>query len=146
MVIKKNIAAMDGTRMTTVKQVVDYARDVYGGLDDDQEHGMCMYLNGILELIKHKVVSSGHQNETALDPKIVFRNALLCGASRIIIFHNHEINAKPTPSKPDIEVTKILIDGGMLLGIEVIDHIILSRNDWYSFRNNDKERKWFGGK
>ena len=90
---------MDGTKMTDVKQVIDYVRDIYNGLDDDQEHGVCIYLNSILELIKHKVVSSGHQNETALDPKIVFRNALLCGASRIIIFHNHEVSFSFFPEK-----------------------------------------------
>lgn len=145
MVIKKNLSAMNGTQINNVKQIIDYARDIYLTLDDDQEHGVCIYLNSILELIKHKVVSSGHQNETAFDPKIIFRHALLCGASRIIIFHNHEISAPPQPSKPDIDVTKVLIDGGMLLGIEIIDHIILSRGGWYSFRNNDKKRGWFSG-
>ncbi len=143
MIIKKDYSKMNGTVINNINQLLGYTRDIYDELDDDQEHGVCIYLNGVLELIKHKVVSSGHQNETAFDPKIIFRNALLCGASRIVIFHNHCINSPPKPSKPDIDVTKVLIDCGVLLGIEVIDHVILSRGGWYSFRNNDTKRRWF---
>ncbi len=97
-----------------------------------------MYLNGALELIKHKVVSSGHQDHTAFDPKIVFRHALLCGSTRIVLFHNHNIISPPVPSQADKECTKLLVEGGKLLNIEVVDHIILSRGGWYSFRNNNR--------
>lgn len=138
MVIKKSMVKMDGRIMNTARKSIKYARGVYEELDDDQEHGLVLYLNGGLELIKHKVVSSGHQDSTALDPKIVFRHALLCGAVRIILFHNHNINAPPSPSQEDKDVTKVLVEGGKILNIQVIDHIIVSRGGWYSFRNNGK--------
>lgn len=137
MVIKKSMVKMDGRVLNGARKSVEYARTVYEELDDDQEHGLVLYLNGGLELIKHKVVSSGHQDSTAFDPKIVFRHALLCGAARIILFHNHNVNAPPRPSDEDRKCTNTLVEGGKLLNIEVLDHIILSRGGWYSFRKNN---------
>lgn len=138
MVIKKSMLKMDGRILDTAKKSIGYAREIYEELDDDQEHGVALYLNGALELIKYKVISSGHQDMTAFDPKIIFRHALLCGAARIILFHNHNIMSPPVPSQEDRDCTKTLVEGGKLLNIEVIDHIIISRGGWYSFRNNGK--------
>lgn len=138
MVIKKSMLNMDGRILDRTEKAIKYARTIYEELDDDQEHGVVLYLNDGLELIKHKVVSSGHQNSTALDPKIVFRHALLCGACRVILFHNHNVNSPPRPSKDDKDTTIILVEGGKILNIEVIDHIIISRGGWYSFRRNNK--------
>lgn len=137
-VIKKSMLKMDGRILDTAKKSVKYAREVYEELDDDQEHGLALYLNGNLELIKHKVVSSGHQDSTAFDPKIIFRHALLCGSNRIVLFHNHNIVSAPRPSQDDKDCTVVLVEGGKLLNIEITDHIILSRGGWYSFRNNGK--------
>lgn len=138
MVIKKSMLKMDGRILDTAKRSIGYTRTIYDELDDDQEHGVVLYLNGGLELIKHKVISSGHQDSTAFDPKVIFRHALLCGSTRIILFHNHNIISPPKPSKEDRDITVVLVEGGKLLNIEVVDHIILSRGGWYSFRNNGK--------
>ena len=142
----KNTANMSGKILDTAKLCMWHGREIYKELDDDQEHGMVLYFNGGMELIKHKVVSSGHQDETALDPKIIFRHALLCGGCRIVIFHNHNVMAPPKPSDNDIEATKTLISGGKILCIDVLDHIILSKGGWFSFRNNDKRRGLFNDK
>ncbi len=137
-VIKKSMVAMDGRVIKSAVECVKYAREIYADLDDDQEHAVCMYFNGGLELMKHKVVSSGGQDSTPLDPKIIFRHALLCGASKLVLFHNHNVNSPPVPSKDDIECTNRLIKGGELLDIDIVDHIVLSRGGWYSFSNNKK--------
>ncbi len=137
-VIKRNMVKMDGRIINNAVDCVEVARGVYEELDDDQEHAVCLYFNSGLELIKHKVVSSGHQDATPLDPKVIFRHALLCGATRLVLFHNHNVNAPPKPSNDDIKCTARLIKGGELLGVDIIDHIVLSRGGWYSFRNNGK--------
>ena len=147
-VVIKNIVNMSGESFGEVfrssRECMEYARDkIYNKLDDDQEHGVCMYFNGGNEFIKYKVVSSGHQDSTAFDPKIVFRHALLCGASKFVMFHNHNIRGRPYPSEDDIKTTKRIIDGGIILCIEVVDHIIISKGGWFSFRNNDKKRRFF---
>ncbi len=142
MAVIKSTVKMDGRVIRSSQQCMVYARDeVYGKLDDDQEHAVGLYFNGALELIKHKVISSGHQDQTALDPKIVFRIALLCGASRVVIIHNHNSVRPPRPSDDDIESTKRMVECGELMCVEVADHIIISRGGWFSFRNNDKARR-----
>lgn len=138
MVIKKSMLKMDGRILDKTEKAVKYAREIYKELDDDQEHGVVLYLNGGLELIKHKVVSSGSQDVTILNPGIIFRHALLCGSNRIILFHNHNINSPPKPSADDIKCTSMLVEGGKILNIEVIDHVIVSRGGWYSFRRNKR--------
>lgn len=138
MVIKKSMVKMDGRILNTSKKSIKYARIIYEELDDDQEHGVALYLNGGFELIKHKVVSSGTQDSTSLSPEIIFRHALLCGSNKIILFHNHNVISPPRPSKADKDCTLMLVSGGKLLNIEIIDHIILSKGGWYSFRNNGK--------
>ncbi len=136
--IKKDMSKMDGRMLNDAKKSMEYARIVYEELDDDQEHGVALYLNGGFELIKYKVISSGYQDATSFDPKIIFRHALLCGAAKIVLFHNHNVNAPPRPSKEDKSCTDTLVKGGKILNIHVVDHIILARGGWYSFKNNNK--------
>lgn len=76
-------------------------------------------------------VSQGGISGTICDPKVIFTVALQCGASSIILAHNHPSgNLKPSPA--DIQVTKKLIDGGKLLDINVLDHLIVTSNGYTS--------------
>lgn len=68
-----------------------------------------------------------------MDNRIIFRNALLFGATAILLSHNHP-SGDYTPSKEDISVTKNCVEIGKLLDIQVLDHIIISQMGWFSFR------------
>jgi len=80
-------------------------------------------------------ISMGGVNGTYVDPKVVFAIALKDNASGIILTHNHP-SGSIRPSEADIKLTKRLLECGKLLDINVWDHIILSKNSYYSFADD----------
>ena len=79
-------------------------------------------------------VAQGGFSEVMIDPKVIFSAALKACASGIILSHNHP-SSELRPSEADIRLTRKMVDGGKLLGIEVHDHIIISAYEYYSFRD-----------
>ncbi|MBN2616964.1 MAG: DNA repair protein RadC [Spirochaetales bacterium] len=102
-----------------------------------QEYFIVVSLNGAHEIIKSEVVSIGILNRTLIHPREVFSEAIKDRAASILLAHNHP-SGNLTPSIEDIEVTKRLISAGELLGVKILDHIIFSGTDYYSFLENDK--------
>ncbi|MCG8418556.1 MAG: JAB domain-containing protein [Proteobacteria bacterium] len=107
---------------------------IFATLDDDQEHFIILILNAANELIGYKVIASGAQDHVHIDPKQVFRNALLLGANSIILAHNHP-SGKATPSAQDIALTGQLRIGGELLHLSVLDHLIYTKKEQISLRD-----------
>lgn len=81
---------------------------------------------GVLEL------STGGMSATVADPKLIFVTALKAGASGIILSNNHP-SGNLQPSQADIELTRKIKDGGKLLEIQLLDHVILTSEGYYSF-------------
>ena len=77
-------------------------------------------------------ISQGGVSGTMADPKLIFGTALKAAASYIILVHNHP-SGNLRPSNEDIKLTKKLVEGGKLLDILVVDHLIISKDDYYSF-------------
>jgi DNA repair protein RadC len=103
--------------------------------DRKQEHFLCISLNGANEVIASRVVSVGLVNKTQVHPREVFADPITDRASAIIVAHNHPSGGLK-PSKEDIEITKQLKSAGETLGIKLLDHIIFSQKDYYSFLEN----------
>ena len=87
---------------------------------------------------KHRViayheVSRGTLDATLVHPREVFKAALLANAASIVLCHNHP-SGEPTPSPDDLQLTRRLVAAGMLLGVEVLDHIIVGDAGYYSFK------------
>ncbi|MDT3741369.1 MAG: DNA repair protein RadC [Candidatus Kapabacteria bacterium] len=83
---------------------------------------------------KEVTVSEGILNQTLVHPREVFRQAILESAASIILLHNHPSgNCQPSPQDKDI--TKRLLQTGDIVGISVLDHIIIGRNNYFSFKN-----------
>lgn len=80
-------------------------------------------------------VSVGTLNASLVHPREVFIQAIKSKASSVIFAHNHPAG-DPEPSEDDLAVTKRLVEAGKILGIEVIDHIIITKNNFYSFKAN----------
>lgn len=99
--------------------------------DDQHESFHVLYLNSANRVIRHRCISSGGISSTLVDPKIVFRETLELGATRIILCHNHP-SGSLRPSFSDISLTKKLKDAGRLFDIEVLDHIIVSEAGYCS--------------
>ncbi len=106
---------------------------IYAKLDDDQEHLVLLILNISNEVTGYKLISSGSQDKSLVDPRILFRNALLLGAAKIILAHNHP-SGQLKASKPDLVVTRRIVEAGEILNIEVIDHIIYTPKGFHSMK------------
>lgn len=117
------------------RQVVapDDAVDVVRPLlaDRDRECGVLVALDTRHRVIATTVVSIGTVGTTFLSPREVYRDALALGASAIVVAHNHP-SGDPEPSADDHRITRRLADGGALLGIELLDHVVVGDPDWVS--------------
>ncbi len=124
-------------RLRPVSTRVRNPQDVYSLVshfgDRNQEHFLVLSLNGASELIRNRVVSVGLVNRTQVHPREVFAGPLTDRASGVIVAHNHP-SGNLTPSPEDIEVTCRLIRAGNILGIELMDHLVFSGNNYASLR------------
>lgn len=103
--------------------------------DRQQEHFVCISLNGAHEVIKTRIVTIGLVNAAHVHPREVFCDVISDRAVAVVVAHNHPSGGFE-PSKEDIEITKRLRAAGALLGITLLDHIIFSRRGFYSFQEN----------
>lgn len=108
-------------------------QEIFVGLDDDQEHLVLLVLNAMGSITGYKLVSSGGQDRAIIDSKVLFRNALLLGASKIILAQNHP-SGRVDPSEEDLLVTAKVVEAGRTLDIEVLDHIIYAAQGFTSIR------------
>ncbi|MBK7684350.1 MAG: DNA repair protein RadC [Bacteroidetes bacterium] len=100
--------------------------------DLPHEEFWIILLNRANSIIEIRPVSKGGVSATLVDPKIIFHEALQARASGIILSHNHP-SSNPKPSESDMQLTKKLKDGGKLLEISILDHIIIAGASFYSF-------------
>ena len=98
-----------------------------------REHFVCLFLNARKQLIRQETVSIGTLDSSLVHPREVFAPALECSAAAVILAHNHP-SGDPSPSGQDLELTRRLIDAGLIMGIEVLDHIIVADSAWLSFK------------
>lgn len=98
-----------------------------------QEHLLVLYLNARHQLIEKETIAIGNLNALMIEPKEIFLPALTTPCSDIIICHNHPSN-NPTPSKNDTLFTQTIQKAGIIMGIGLIDHLIVCRNGYFSFR------------
>ncbi len=110
------------------KQAFEYLKDM-GKLN--KEHFRGLYLNSRYKLIHSETISIGTLDASIIHPREVFRPAIEYSASAIIVAHNHPSGALKATSD-DIEITEKLKEAGDILGIEVLDHLIISKNKFLS--------------
>lgn len=102
-----------------------------------QEHFGAIFLNSQKEVIRNKCFFVGSDDFCQVDGKIIWWKACKLEASAMILFHNHP-SGNTSPSQKDIELTEMFEKGGNILGIQVLDHIIIGKYDYYSFLEHDK--------
>ncbi len=84
-------------------------------------------------VLRTAVIASGTMNTSVVEPREVFREAALGGASAIVAFHNHP-SGDPTPSPDDVALTRRLAAAGVLMGIDLVDHIIVGDQRYCSLK------------
>ncbi|WP_292387824.1 RadC family protein [Methanosarcina sp. UBA5] len=86
------------------------------------------------QILKEEVVSIGSLNASIVHPREVFKSALMESSASVIMVHNHP-SGDPSPSREDIMVTEKMVEGGKLLGIDVLDHIIIGEGRYVSLKD-----------
>lgn len=123
--------APDAEPITDAHRAASVAQAVFDDLDADQEHFAVFALDVKNRPRAFKVLFSGGMNQSIVDPKIVYRWALLFGANRLIAAHNHP-SGDPTPSAEDHKITDRLTQAGESLGLELVDHVIIGADRFYT--------------
>lgn len=120
-------------KITCSLDVVNFYKDLF--LDKKQELFYCLYLNNKNYVIERKLLFMGTINRSVVHPREIFKNAYLLSASGIICIHNHP-SGDISPSLEDKKFTKAIVDIGNIQNIPVLDHLIIGKDNYYSFMEN----------
>jgi DNA repair protein RadC len=101
--------------------------------DKAKEHFKLILLNPRNKIIGISTISIGTLNASLVHPREVFKDAITHSAASVVLAHNHP-SGDPEPSEDDIKITKKLVESGKILGIDVIDHIVVGKNRFLSFK------------
>lgn len=123
-------------QMQTPEDVANFVMDEMRYLT--QEHFVCIYLDTKHRVIEKKCIFIGSLDTAVVHPREVLRAAISSSASAFICVHNHP-SGDPTPSREDIEVTELLYQASITVGIDLLDHIIIGDQRFISL----KERGFF---
>jgi len=102
--------------------------------DKAKEHFKLILLNARNKILGISTISIGSLNASIVHPREVFKDAIMHNAYSVVLAHNHP-SGDPEPSEDDLTITKRFIEAGKILGIEVIDHIIITKNGYLSFKD-----------
>jgi len=120
--------------LNSPQAVTNYLREKLGR--EKKEYFVILLLDSRNNLIKDTIVSIGTLNANLVHPREVFKEAVDNRAASIIIAHNHP-SGDPEPSEDDLEITKRLVESGKILGVEVVDHIIITKTGFISFKEKN---------
>jgi DNA repair protein RadC len=121
-------------KITSSKDVYEIMRSLL--IDLPHEEFWLLLLNRANFVIKKEMISRGGISGTVVDTKIVFKTAIENYASSIIICHNHP-SGNLKPSEADIRITKNIKEAGKLMEIQLLDHLILTESDFFSFADEN---------
>ncbi|OPY71491.1 MAG: hypothetical protein A4E63_01517 [Syntrophorhabdus sp. PtaU1.Bin050] len=117
-----------------IKDPGDVVKVVRAGLRDKaKEHFKLVLLNTRNKVIGISTISIGTLNASLVHPREVFKEAVVRSASSVILVHNHPSNDLE-PSEEDIRITRRMVEAGKIMGIEVLDHIIITRHQFASLK------------
>jgi DNA repair protein RadC len=121
---------LNGNRVINPETAMPYLEQIR---DQSSEHFAVLTLNGAGDVINCRVITIGLINHSLVHPRETFRGAILDNAVSIICAHNHP-SGSLEPSSQDIAVTRQLSEAGAIIGIQLSDHIIVSKTGFCSMR------------
>ena len=126
------LAKINGKPIKSAKDVFDYCAPKLAGAD--REHFMALHLDAKNIVIKDEIISIGTLTGAIAHPREVFKSAIKESTYAVILVHNHP-SGDVEPSEEDKRMTERFFEAGELLGIKVLDHVIIGKNEWHSFKN-----------
>ena len=121
-----------GEKILSSKDIIPLVQHI---ADRQQEHFICISLNGAHEVIATRILTIGLVNSTQIHPREVFSDPLMDRACAVIVAHNHP-SGNTSPSEEDRQVTKALKEASLILGIKLLDHVVFAPNSYYSFADH----------
>jgi len=119
--------------VNSIFDVVELSKTIMWNLH--KEEFRVIFLNSKNEVLSFEKLSEGIINETYVYIRKIFERAFACNATALILIHNHP-SGKSCPSEDDIAITKKIVKLSHELGITVHDHVIVARDEFYSFKEN----------
>lgn len=130
---RQALSAVDEIQIRSSASVAEYFSAILADLTHEEFH--VMFLNRANKVIKSERISSGGVSGTVTDVRIILKRAIELLASGVIIAHNHP-SGNNSPSEADLRITQKIKEGGALLDVQLLDHIIICGRDYYSFADN----------
>ncbi|MFC1768715.1 DNA repair protein RadC [Nanoarchaeota archaeon] len=130
---RHNLSRQNGKTIKSAKDVYEYATQRLNS--NDKEHFMILHLDSKNRIIKDEVISIGTLNASIIHPREIFKSAIKESANSIILVHNHP-SGDSEPSAEDEQVTEKLFEAGELLSIKVLDHVIIGKDNYHSFKED----------
>ena len=121
-------------RMNNPKSIADYYMEQLR--HEKQELLLCAFFDAKNNFLGDVIISKGAVNYAYVSPREIFRYAFEYEAVMIILLHNHP-SGDPTPSDEDLRITNRIEKGAQILQLELVDHIIIGDNMYYSFKENE---------
>lgn len=131
---RRNEEAVEQKKITSSTSVFEYFQPLIGELP--HEEFWILYLNNSNKILRHMQLSKGSITGTLVDIRLLFKEALLLGAVSIILAHNHPSGVL-RPSQPDMNITKKIKAAGEQLDIKVLDHLIITETNFFSFADEN---------
>nr|WP_294874453.1 DNA repair protein RadC [uncultured Pedobacter sp.] len=127
---RKDTGATEVVNIVSSKDAFEVMMPVFADLN--HEEFWILILNTANRVIGKQIISKGGLAGTVADPKIIFKTAIEHNAAFIILAHNHP-SGNLKPSSQDLQLTKKLVEGGKMLDLQVVDHLIFTDKGYYSF-------------
>jgi DNA repair protein RadC len=128
-------APRDRVQLLTPRETAEFLMPGFGGRAVER-FGLVL-LDTKYRVIRTALVAVGTLNSSVVQPRDVFREAAVGSAAAIVVFHNHP-SGDPSPSPDDVDLTRRLAAAGVLMGIDLVDHIILGDARYCSFKELGK--------
>lgn len=128
---RHSLAKRDGEPIKSARDVFEYASQRL--TTNQQENFMILLLDSKNRIVKDEVISIGTLNASIIHPREVFKSAIRESANSIILVHNHP-SGDPEPSIEDEQITEKLFEAGEILNIKVLDHVIIGKDKFWSFK------------
>jgi len=133
--LTKRILGVGEETLPKIESVKDVVAQFSYLREKQREHLAALYLNARNEVIFKKHLFVGTLDSNIFHPREIFKYALEKNAASVILVHNHP-SGDPEPSQADLEITKRIVEAGKIMGVDVLDHIIITKTKIFSFRDS----------
>lgn len=127
--------SLNNNKVKKSNDIAEFLRATFR--DHQREIFAVVFLNARNTIIHHEIINTGGITATIVDPRLIFQRALELKAVKIILCHNHP-SGNLNPSAQDDYLTDRIANAGKIMDIQVVDHIIVSEEGYYSFADNGK--------